>query len=85
MFNFGVFSGKEARPVHLAFSFLLAFLAYPAFKDSPRNRIPLVDWLLAIAGICVTMYLFVFDSMFIDNLLGTRLSDRPAKHSASGT
>jgi TRAP transporter 4TM/12TM fusion protein len=77
MFHFGVFSGKEARPVHLAFSFLLAFLAYPAFKDSPRNRIPLMDWFLAIAGICVTMYLFVFDSVFIDNMLGTRLSDRP--------
>ena len=47
LFNFGVFSGKEARPIHLSFSILLAFMAYPAFKNSPRNTIPLADWLLA--------------------------------------
>jgi TRAP transporter 4TM/12TM fusion protein len=77
MLHVGVFSGKEARPIHLAFSLLLTFLAYPAFKNSPRNTIPLVDWALAIVGVIVTMYLFAFDSVFIDNFLGSRLSDRP--------
>jgi len=77
MFNFGVFSGKEARPIHLAFSILLAFMAYPAFKNSPRHKIPLTDWAFAIIGICSTMYLFVFDTQMIDTLMGSRLSDRP--------
>ncbi|MBL6953808.1 MAG: TRAP transporter permease [Alphaproteobacteria bacterium] len=75
--HWGVFSGNEARPVHLAFSLLLAFLAYPAFKNSPRHRIPVADWGLAIIGIAATMYLFVFDSVLADNLIGSRLSDRP--------
>ena len=77
MLHWGVFSGKEARPIHLAFSFLLAFLAYPAFRKSPRHKIPLTDWALAAVGIAVTLYLFVFDSVFVDNLTGARLSDRP--------
>ena len=75
--HWGVFSGKEARPIHLAFSILLAFMAYPAFKNSPRNRIPLVDWALAILGIAAAMYLFVFDSVIADSFMGSRLSDRP--------
>ncbi|WP_169544645.1 TRAP transporter permease [Sneathiella aquimaris] len=77
IFNFGVFSGKEARPVHLAFSIILAFMAYPAFKKSPRHEIPLADWGLAIIGALATMYLFAFDTAFGDTLTGSRLSDRP--------
>jgi len=77
MLDFGVFSGKDARPIHLSFSLLLAFLAYPAFKNSPRNSIPLADWALAVVGVAATMYLFVFDTALIDSLLGSRLSDRP--------
>ncbi|MZR31615.1 TRAP transporter permease [Sneathiella litorea] len=75
--SWGVFSGKEARPIHLAFSLILAFLAYPAFKKSPRDHVPAVDWLLGILGIATTMYLVFFDSSIADSLLGSRLSDRP--------
>lgn len=77
IFNFGVFSGKEARPIHLAFSIILAFLAYPAFKKSPRNHIPLADWALAAIGALATLYLFAFDTALGDALTGSRLSDRP--------
>ncbi|MBL4907991.1 MAG: TRAP transporter permease [Sneathiella sp.] len=77
MVGWGVFSGREARPIHLAFSMFLAFLAYPAFKSSPRHSIPYADWALAIVGVCCTLYLFVFDSVLVDSLLGSRLSDRP--------
>lgn len=73
----GVFSGREARPIHLGFSIFLAFLAYPAFKGSPRHRIPFSDWGLAIVGTLCALYIFVADSSMINNLLGTRLSDRP--------
>ncbi|PHQ68886.1 MAG: C4-dicarboxylate ABC transporter [Sneathiella sp.] len=75
--NWGVFSGKEARPIHLAFSFLLAFMAYPAFKKSPRGYVPAMDWILAILGIGATMYLVAFDTVFGDVLVGSTLSDRP--------
>ena len=38
--GFGVFSSGQARPIHLAFALFLAYLAYPAFKTSPRRTIP---------------------------------------------
>lgn len=58
--GFGVFNDTEARAIHLSFAFLLAFMAYPAFKSSPRDRVPWFDWLLAILAVAVVMYLIVF-------------------------
>jgi len=75
--GWGVFSSKEARPIHLAFAIFLAYLAYPATKKSPRHAVPLLDWAFAIVGVLTTMYLFVFDSALSDALFGSRLSDRP--------
>jgi len=77
LLHWGVFSGKEARPIHLGFAIFLAFLAYPAFKNSPRRHIPIVDWLMAFVGAGSALYLFVFDSALVDSIFGTRLSDRP--------
>lgn len=73
----GVFSGREARPIHLGFALFLAFMAYPAFKHSPRYRIPVVDWILAIVGTLCALYIFIADSALVDSIMGTRLSDRP--------
>ncbi|WP_169568034.1 TRAP transporter permease [Sneathiella limimaris] len=73
----GVFSGREARPIHLGFSIFLAFLAYPALKTSPRHRIPFTDWILAIVGSLCALYIFIADSSLINSIFGTRLSDRP--------
>ncbi|MBL4666864.1 MAG: TRAP transporter permease, partial [Sneathiella sp.] len=73
----GVFSGREARPIHLGFGMFLAFLAYPAFKNSPRHRVPFADWMLATVGTLCALYIFVFDSALADSIFGTRLSDRP--------
>ncbi|MDO9414081.1 MAG: TRAP transporter permease [Pseudolabrys sp.] len=58
--GFGVFNDSEARCIHLCFALLLAFTAYPAFKSSSRDRIPLTDWALALAGIASVLYLLVF-------------------------
>ena len=60
--RFGVFSATEARSIHLAFALFLAFMAYPALKRSPRDRIPLQDWLLAAVGAFCGAYLFMFYS-----------------------
>ncbi len=56
----GVFNDTEARSLHLALAVFLGFLAYPAFKKSPRHRIPLIDWVLALAGAFCMAYLFLF-------------------------
>lgn len=45
-----VLNSSQTRPIHLTFAILLAFLAYPALKSSPRDRVPILDWVLALAG-----------------------------------
>jgi TRAP transporter 4TM/12TM fusion protein len=55
-----VLNNTDTRSIHLAFAVALAFLAYPALKSSPRDRIPIQDWVLAGSGIVVTMYLSIF-------------------------
>ncbi|CAM4297275.1 TRAP transporter permease [Palleronia rufa] len=53
-----VLNASETRPLHLAFAIFLAFLCYPAFKSSPRDRVPLVDWALAIVATGTVLYIF---------------------------
>ncbi|MDN6180438.1 MAG: TRAP transporter permease [Halomonas subglaciescola] len=60
VFGVGVFNATEARSVHLAFALFLAYMAYPALKRSPRDYIPLQDWVLAgVAAFCGA-YMFIF-------------------------
>jgi TRAP transporter 4TM/12TM fusion protein len=61
-FTFGVFilNDTEARSIHLAFAVFLGFLAYPAFRHSPREAIPLLDWLLALGGAFCAGYIYLF-------------------------
>ena len=60
LFNFLVFNSTEARAIHLAFAMFLAYTAYPTFKSSPRDYIPLQDWgLAAVAAFCAA-YLLLF-------------------------
>lgn len=58
--NIGVFNDSQARVIHLSFAFVLAFSTFPAFKSSPRSRIPLYDIVLAILGVISACYLIVF-------------------------
>ncbi|MCK2184565.1 TRAP transporter permease [Halomonas getboli] len=58
--GFGVFNATEARSIHLAFALFLAYMAYPALKRSPRDRIPLMDWVLALAAAFCGAYMFMF-------------------------
>jgi len=50
----------QARYVHLAFAIMLATLAFPLFKSSPRHHIPWYDWVLLILGVGACLYLVVF-------------------------
>jgi TRAP transporter 4TM/12TM fusion protein len=60
IFNFGVLNDTEARSIHLMFAIFLAFTAYPALKHSPRDRVPLVDWVLSLAGSFSAAYIYLF-------------------------
>ncbi len=55
-----VVNNSTARLIHLAFGFVLAALAFPLLKSSPRDRIPWYDWLLAILGAMSCLYMMVF-------------------------
>jgi len=59
-FIFGVFilNDTEARAIHLGFAVFLAFTAYPALKKSPRDRVPLLDWIFALLGAFAASYLY---------------------------
>jgi TRAP transporter 4TM/12TM fusion protein len=64
----------QARFVHLAFAIMLATLAFPLFKSSPRDRIPWYDWALIVLGVSSCLYLIVFRF---------EIADRPGLWSAS--
>jgi TRAP transporter 4TM/12TM fusion protein len=58
--GFGILNDTEARSLHLGFALFLAFLAWPATKYSRRDRVPVLDWVLAVAGAFAGAYLLLF-------------------------
>jgi len=66
IFHFAILNDTEARAVHLAFAIFLAFTAYPSFKSSPRDYIPLQDWLIGIVGALCALYLYIFYAELAD-------------------
>ena len=58
--GFGILNDTEARAIHLALALALAFLAWPAFRSSPRRYVPAVDWVLAIVGAFAGAYIMIF-------------------------
>ena len=59
-FGFGILNDTEARALHLGLALFLAFAAWPAFRSSPRDRVPWIDWVLALAGAFAGAYLLLF-------------------------
>jgi TRAP transporter 4TM/12TM fusion protein len=57
---------NNSRQVHLGFAVFLAFMAYPAFKSSPRGYIPIGDWFLGLFGTFTAMYGFIFYQKIVD-------------------
>lgn len=60
IFDFAILNDTQARSIHLSFAVFLAFTAYPALKHSSRDHIPLVDWVLALAGSFASAYIYLF-------------------------
>ncbi len=59
-------NNSQTRPTHLSFAIFLAFMAYPALKSSPKNRIPIQDWVFALVGTACVAYLAVFSDQLAD-------------------
>jgi len=58
--GWGVLNDTEARAVHLAFALFLAFAAWPASRRSPRDHVPVLDWVFALGGAFAGAYLLLF-------------------------
>ena len=59
MLGFGVLNDAETRATHITFALLLAYLVFPAFRRSPRDRVPLGDIALGLIAAGAAAYLFV--------------------------
>ncbi|MCG7518208.1 TRAP transporter permease [Ruegeria sp. Ofav3-42] len=57
---------NNARQFHLAFAMFLAFAAYPALKSSPRDYIPVQDWIMGLLGTFVALYGYFFYNKIVD-------------------
>ena len=68
-----IIGSDRTRPLHLTFALFLAFLAYPAFKSSPRRYIPWYDWVLAIVASGCAFYIFWFARLISDTARQGRL------------
>ncbi len=64
--DFGVINDTQARSIHLSFAIFLAFTAFPAFKNSRRDIVPIQDWILALIGTFSAGYLFLFYAQISD-------------------
>ena len=58
MLRVGVWNDTQTRAIHLGFAVLLAFIAFPGLKSSPRHKIPIPTWVIAIVGALASSYLF---------------------------
>jgi TRAP transporter 4TM/12TM fusion protein len=65
-----VLNDTQTRSIHLGFAIFLSFTAFPAFKRSPRDRVPPHDWIFALVGAFCAAYLFLFYAA---------LSERPGR------
>ncbi len=58
---------NNSRQIHLAFAIFLAFAAYPALKSSPRDYIPIQDWIMGVVGAGIALYGYIFYEKLVDN------------------
>ena len=61
---------NQARRIHLSFALVLAAMAYPLLRSSPRNTIPVYDWALVALSLVVCLYA-VFNYEDIANRSGS--------------
>jgi len=55
-----IIDDTQIRLIFYAFTILLTFCLFPAFKKSSRSRVPFYDWALALTGAATSLYIFFF-------------------------
>ncbi|MCF2905364.1 TRAP transporter permease [Octadecabacter sp. CECT 8868] len=58
---------NNSRQIHLAFAIFLSAMAYPLFKNSPRDSIPWYDWILGLGGAFLALYGYFFYDKIVGN------------------
>ena len=58
IFGIGVWNDTQTRAIHLGFAVLLAFIAFPGMRYSPRDRIPINTWIIGLIGAIASTYLW---------------------------
>ncbi|MEP2781944.1 MAG: TRAP transporter permease [Pseudoruegeria sp.] len=58
---------NNSRQIHLAFAIFLSAMAYPLFKNSPRDFIPWYDWILGVGGAFLALYGYFFYDKIVGN------------------
>ncbi len=58
---------NNSRQIHLAFAVFLSAMAYPLFKNSPRDIIPWYDWILGLGGAFLALYGYFFYDKIVGN------------------
>jgi len=73
--GFGLLNAMVQRATHLAFVLVLVFLLYPfSQKKGAKDKIPWIDFVFALAGAYVTLYMVVnFEEMVMRAGLPTRM------------
>lgn len=66
MFNVLVLNEDQAKVVHLAFALVFAYTFYPASAKSDHQRIPILDWVWIVIGVCAVSYLMVFRDQLVE-------------------
>lgn len=51
---------NSLRAIHLAFGLCIAFMLFPIGKRASKNKVPIYDFIFAILGIAVNLYLVIF-------------------------
>ncbi len=62
----GLFNDTEIRSLHLAFALFLVYLSFPWRRGVITDRIPLIDWLMAVMAALAAAYLYLFYSALAD-------------------
>jgi len=58
LLGIGVWNDTQTRAIHLGFAVVLAYIAFPGFRSSPRHRIPALTWAIAIVAALTASYLW---------------------------